>query len=135
MNNDTYINVSVYDTNGLRNDILIPVSDFANDYILPSGTENQTLRHNGTSWLANDYLKTTTSGIVVTGNIHATLNAKLSGLAGTGTRNIHWGGKVFCDMDATDTATITVMVNGEGADIVDLIASSRQLFMAGVLIC
>jgi len=54
---------------------------------LPSGAADQSLRYDGSAWTANSILKIESGGIVVDGYVNAG-NSKLSGLAGTGTRNI-----------------------------------------------
>lgn len=42
---------------------------------LPSGTENQTLRHNGTLWTATDILQTLTTGVWTTVDNDSSLSA------------------------------------------------------------
>jgi hypothetical protein len=82
-----YIKLAEYDSAGLlKLDKIKKLSEVIGG-TMPGGSADQSLRHDGSVWTANDILKIESGGITVDGYMISS-NAKVSNLAGTGTRNI-----------------------------------------------
>ena len=82
------------------------------------------------------YVAANTSYIIINtsnGDYNVSNTNGLALINNTGT--LSQGGSIFADMDAADTAVVQVLVNGEGADIIDLVSINRQIFFGAALIC